>query len=157
MHNENVALMNRLHKRRSINTETGCWEWLGAKTVKGYGFIKIGGHNFRVHRVMAMLVGDLEDIGDKESIVRHTCDNPSCFNPEHLLVGTTEDNFQDCFDRNRWERITKLSREDVRDIRIYYSDGATQKELSLKYDVSQPQISRIVTGKKWNRLDSDSD
>lgn len=34
-------------------------------------------------------------------VVRHTCDNPACENPNHLIIGTQRDNIQDTMDRGR--------------------------------------------------------
>ena len=36
-----------------------------------------------------------------ELIVMHTCDNPRCFNPEHLVLGTNMDNTQDMISKKR--------------------------------------------------------
>jgi hypothetical protein len=153
MPNENEKLMGRLIGRRFVNEESGCWEWMGAKN-KGYGLVKISGRMLRVHRVMAVLCSDLDDYDDKDFVVRHTCDNPSCFNPEHLLVGTVDDNFQDRFERNRLGKVAKLTPEDVKDIKTSYAAGVTQRELGLRYNVRQDHISNIITGKNWGRLSS---
>lgn len=35
------------------------------------------------------------------SVVRHTCDNGLCVNPDHLIVGTQKENIADCIARGR--------------------------------------------------------
>lgn len=45
----------------------------------------------------------LEDIAGK--VVRHTCDNPRCINPEHLLLGTKADNNRDRAERSRSAKV----------------------------------------------------
>lgn len=87
--------------------------------------------------------------------VRHKCDNPLCINPEHLEVGTHQDNMDDMYSRKKDEISIsrkgsrngnrKLSEEDVENIRLEYSKGnVTQKKLSEIYNVSSQLIQKIV-------------
>ena len=88
----------RFSGRVSIASETGCWIWTGAKDRDGYGRFWIGGKTKRAHRVSyeafkGPIPGDLE--------LLHSCDNPSCVNPEHLSAGTSKDNSQDMMRKGR--------------------------------------------------------
>jgi HNH endonuclease len=78
-----------LLKRRKV-TPVGCWEWTGSRHSKGYGHVWIEWKHYRVHRLAAWLwLGfDL----DSDGLVLHRCDNPPCFNPKHLYIGTNSDN-----------------------------------------------------------------
>lgn len=38
----------------------------------------------------------------KGLVVRHSCDNPPCCNPDHLLIGTQQDNVNDMIERGRY-------------------------------------------------------
>lgn len=81
-------------------TSSDCWEWLGSRSKSGYGKIKwrpCG--DLRVHRLAAMLWLKM-DIGDIR-LVCHRCDNPLCFNPAHLFIGTSKDNQIDCVIKGR--------------------------------------------------------
>lgn len=88
-------------------TDTGCWEWKGHRNAAGYGIISakhLGIRGKRVHRLMYSLVygGISSDL-----LVRHTCDNPPCINPNHLLSGTDQSNARDMQVRGRrleWEK-----------------------------------------------------
>lgn len=87
-------------------TENGCWEWTGATSPRGYGKIKwrkFG--DLRVHRVAAMLW--LGIALDDPRLACHKCDNPKCFNPEHLFMGTSSDNQVDCVRKGRNARTQK--------------------------------------------------
>lgn len=53
----------------------------------------------------------LESIEGK--LVRHYCDNPRCINPEHLLIGTHQDNVNDMMQRNRCRKAKLYSRTDL--------------------------------------------
>lgn len=74
-----------------------CWHFLGSKDRRGYG--RIGGR--RACRVAyESFVGPL----DNRSVL-HRCDNPPCINPDHLYLGTSQDNMNDMVarDRNRYD------------------------------------------------------
>ena len=76
-------------EKRKVTTNN-CWEWTGAKVQKGYGIIWFNGGNARVHRISAMLF--LKFNINSKLFVCHKCDNPPCFNPDHLFIGTNSDN-----------------------------------------------------------------
>lgn len=99
-------LETRLVERRRI-TERGCWEWTGAVTGHGYGRMSWNNHVERTHRLAAVcwMGFDLES----DQVVRHKCDNPPCFNPEHLEFGTQHDNVLDMHERGRARNGAKLA------------------------------------------------
>lgn len=78
-----------------------CINWGGAKTKAGYGMVRLNGSWAYAHRLayVDQLGLQLQDI--KGLVVRHGCDNPSCFNPAHLSLGTQADNMRDKVSRNR--------------------------------------------------------
>lgn len=92
-------LPERLLKNRHV-TDGDCWEWTAARTVHGYGRVRWQGHVRRVHRVVAHLVYEL-NLDDPAQRALHRCDNPPCFNPDHLYVGTQSDNVADMVARGR--------------------------------------------------------
>ena len=86
-------------KARSRLTEDGCWEWTGYVTPAGYGQVGITIPGVRrnvyyVHRVSAHLALGL-DLFDSTTHASHRCDNPPCFNPDHLFLGSHRDNMVD--------------------------------------------------------------
>lgn len=76
-------------------TESGCWEWGGKRNDQGYGIFnarRLGYEGVRAHRVVFQhLTG--RQLSDDE--LCHRCDNPPCVNPEHMFVGTHEENMED--------------------------------------------------------------
>jgi hypothetical protein len=88
----------RLIAKRAI-MPSGCWEWTAARANNGYGRISWKGHVERVHRVAAHLALGLDL--RSAAVVCHRCDNPPCFNPEHLFIGTLSDNTQDMIGKGR--------------------------------------------------------
>jgi hypothetical protein len=71
----------------------GCWEWQGWRDQDGYG----QHDKMRTHRIAYLI-----DHVDAPPVVRHSCDNPPCVRPSHLLGGTMQDNVDDKMRRGRW-------------------------------------------------------
>lgn len=90
-------------KDRYTVTPSGCWEWNGARHRHGHGVVRINSKNHQAHRVAWEQVNGPVPAG---KIVRHSCDNPPCVNPDHLLVGTQRDNIHDMIQRGRagWQQ-----------------------------------------------------
>lgn len=75
-----------------------CWNWTGAKHVRGYGTFKYRGTNFRAHRFSYLIAKG--EIPTRFSIC-HSCDTPSCVNPDHLVAGTHSQNMRESVLRKR--------------------------------------------------------
>ena len=76
---------------------TGCWNWTGDTDTFGYGRMTFMGRRMNVHRVSAILWLGLE-LRDNRFVL-HRCDNPKCFSPKHLYLGTQQDNVNDMLKR----------------------------------------------------------
>ena len=88
-----------LFDHRSIDRNTGCWNWTGSKQSKGYGYARFNRKMYLVHRLAAFFFLDFDL--NSGNIVMHKCDNPPCFNPQHLFVGTNADNTKDAMKKGR--------------------------------------------------------
>lgn len=140
-----------------------CWVWTGGTNGHGYGRISIGGVDYGTHRVAYERLFDVKL--DRKTLVRHNCDHPPCWNPEHLLTGTAQDNFDDMISRGRWRATgphkprygdkhphAKLSVEAVMEVRELYTAGMSQNDLAKRYGVDQSNISRAINGKLWSHV-----
>lgn len=119
-----------------IKADGGCWNWVGARQQFGYGTIfvqKIAGKTVldRAHRVSWKLHNGEIPLG---IFVLHHCDNPRCVRPDHLYLGTVQDNTDDRQSRNRWKRIKPHDQWGEKNPNAILSDkqvAAMLEELSL--------------------------
>jgi hypothetical protein len=95
-------LENRISARVSIPQRGGCHEWQGALTYNGYGRIGVNGKVQRAHRVAYELAHGPIPEG---IVVCHRCDNPRCCNPDHLFLGTTQENVDDKVQKGRHKAV----------------------------------------------------
>ena|SRR5215831_13767317 len=94
------SLRRRLLARKPLGvTDDDCWPWPGGETGKGYGQFRVGNTKKIGVHVAAFLVfkGSIPAGHD----VCHSCDNPSCWNPAHLWLGTRQRNMQDAVAKGR--------------------------------------------------------
>ena len=96
----------------------------------------------------------------KDLNVLHDCDNRACVNPEHLWLGTQQDNVLDAVKKGRWIQNrgeshpkSKLTVSQVRKIRDeYVFRKVTMLMLATKYGVSKSSIADILYGRHWQRF-----
>lgn len=86
--------------------------------------------------------------------VCHTCDNRSCVNPEHLFLGTNEDNMKDAAAKGRTARgekngQVKLTSRQILKIRGLYQSGLTQQKIADRFGIHQVHVSDIILRRRW--------
>lgn len=85
--------INNFWSKVNKNRADGCWEWMGQKSIYGYGKTAIRVNKktrfLTCHRVSYAL----ENGSVPESLmVMHLCNARFCVNPSHLKLGTAADN-----------------------------------------------------------------
>lgn len=132
------------------NHANGCMEWVGSRSVFGYGVFTRNGKEWLTHRFSwAMSYG--EPAGGLH--VLHRCDNPPCCNPAHLFLGTPAENMRDKYPRGERITLSKLTEDGVRRIREARLFGAKVKDLANIYGVSSRVIYAAVTGSSWAHVE----
>src|SRR5438045_330509 len=89
----------RFLSRLSVGTDEDCWQWTGGIYKKsGYGYFSIKRQNKLIHRLAYEWHYGPIPAG---LMVCHHCDHRSCGNPEHMFLGTTDDNMADMVKKGR--------------------------------------------------------
>ena len=74
-------------------------------------------------------------------LICHKCDTPRCCNPEHLQLGTIQ---QNALDSLNYSKAVKLTENDVREIKTCLKDNSlTNDELSKKYNISKTAVKQV--------------
>ena len=150
----NLPLEQRLMAHRILVEQTGCWEYDGTPSMT-YGQTMWKRRRISIHRAAAELWLGLEP--GSQLWVLHKCDNPRCFNPEHLYLGGPLENARDRKERGRYpigeaNKTARLNEHAVILIRELHSSGYSIRRLSLAFGVSQLTIKAVITGKTWAHI-----
>lgn len=151
---------------------TGCWLYTGGLDVFGYGKVNYARyHEHLAHRVAwRMAKGD--PAGDK--CVLHRCDTPACVNPDHLFLGTRQDNNADMVrkgrqrslpwaenirskdpslsargERNGWAVLTD---DLVRDIRRQAAAGVSRVAIARQIGVTPECVGLVANRRTWRHV-----
>lgn len=161
-------IMDRVHQV----PWSGCWLWDLALDRKGYGICNIpsgmgrkGAH--KAHRVAY----DAYRGNAGMMHVLHKCDVPACVNPDHLWLGTNEDNVADMVAKRRnvggpahvarmrtsaargsANGQAKLTEDQVREIRASQGE-MSRTELANRFRVSRRTIWHILSGRLWRHVE----
>ena len=152
-------IQDLLKNKIIINPISYCWEWQGYRNKKGYGNqVLIINKNLRKtllsHRLSYLVFKEM--INDGKLLILHNCDNPCCINPDHLRLGTNEDNMKESANKNRicyGERIpsSKLKEKDIIEIRKLTRDGLSTRKIAKIFNINQRTVSHI-NNNTWRRV-----
>lgn len=147
-----IDLAKRFRGRIRI-LDNGCHEWLGYVMKSGYGQVGYMGKVIYTHR--AAWLAFRGDPGD--AYVLHRCDNRRCVNPDHLFLGSFQDNMDDMVAKKRHaygERNghAKLTENDARAI---MASEESLVALAKRYGISPVSVWQVRHGKTWTHLRED--
>jgi len=141
---------------KSVAKTDGCWLWKASKDKNGYGIFRgdLAGVMFtRAHRFSyALHTGDL--LVNMQAL--HTCDNPSCVNPDHLFSGTNADNMRDKVQKGR-SRVPVGEQNGhailtERQVRRILKDPRPYAEIAAQYNVAASTIGSIKQRYSWKHI-----
>lgn len=160
--NRHVPFAERFERSYIPEPNSGCWLWHGRpRGSNAYGGISRHGRTVTAHRASWELFKGYVPDG---MFVLHRCDNSACVNPDHLFLGSEQDNSDDKVSKGRQSRGTahsaakrnpargasngnsKLTASDIRAIKL---TKLPQREIAKMYGVTQALISKIKRGEIW--------
>ena len=98
-------------EERSITQWSDDSCWLSDRSADQLGYVHLkrmvdGESTNRQQHVIAWEMHNAEPVPEG-MVVMHTCDNPGCFNPNHLRIGTQSENIRDSVTKGRHSSLTK--------------------------------------------------
>ena len=131
-----------------------CVVWTGRTNHDGYGLVDLGGRPRHAHRVAFEAAGGEIPEG---GVVRHTCDNPPCIRPEHLVGGTQLENIRDRVERGRSavgekNSLSRFTAEEVLQVDAELRAGASQISVAKRLGMSASTVQSIASGNTWSHL-----
>lgn len=138
-----------IFSRSMQEPNSGCWLFEGVLNQSGYGFMSVAdmGEEKLAHRISyRAYVGRIPD----GMFVLHKCDMPSCVNPEHLFLGTHQDNMIDRSKKGRAKTGVRWQHSKKADaIKDFYAtlDGPNKlQRVAKEFGMVYATAARIVNG-----------
>lgn len=104
------------------------------------------------HRLAHRLSYSIHAEDPGELNVNHHCDNKLCVNPNHLYAGTQQENVDDALARGQWENASKLTEDEVIEIREKLDSDITQREIANQYGVTPQTVCDIKHNRSWKQV-----
>jgi len=151
----------RFCKKIQAGEASECWPWKAGAFKDGYGAFRVRVAHGVFRQVIATRIAfklwtGVDPVG---MLVCHTCDNPSCCNPNHLFLGTSTTNERDKIAKKRRPRllgtrsgVAKLTDASVVTIRSMAAVGLNHKSIAEHFGVDRSTISLAVRGKTWEHV-----
>lgn len=151
MYRTRRTIAERFWTKANVRGDEDCWPWTACMDSAGYGRFTVSAamRGIPSQRVAFYLTHGRWP----RPCCLHTCDNPACVNPRHLVEGTQAENVADMVGKGRHRVRTKVSERDVQIIRLLVGRiGVSQKEIAERYGMSEDGVSCIVLRKSWPRV-----
>lgn len=130
--------------KKRIKKTDSCWIFTGTKNPDGYGSVMLTNLEKGIRGSIGTHVLAYKlwkgKIGNRH--VLHKCDNPACVNPDHLFLGTHQDNMHDMISKGRkgsWDQRGEvgpraiLKNHEAQEILRRYNEGQRIIDISKDF------------------------
>ena len=139
-----------------------CWKWIGRTDKDLYGNFSI--YSYKSVRAPRFMWEFYNGSILNELQVLHKCDNPNCVNPNHLFLGTTQDNTQDKINKGRQIKGSKigtsiLTENDVQKMlnNILNNSYLSIHEILNDFPIAKPTFENIIYKNGWKHIKQEFD
>lgn len=131
-----------------------CWLWTASVDRKGYGQVIRGRDDGRQTSLRAHRIAWEVEFGStpNELLVLHRCDTPRCVRVALLFLGTPQDNVDDMMTKGRRVGHTKVTEDEVREMRVLEANGESRFTLAERYRIHPSQVWSIVRRRSWKHV-----
>lgn len=160
--------IERFWSKVNIKTPEDCWEWEASLLHSGYGRFRVGKYKTTrrmmvAHRFSWMLTNGSIPVG---LFILHKCDNRKCVNPNHLFIGTFQDNSRDMCSKGRHYMQThgeifkgeknpraKHSEESILNIyHLSFVEKKSNREIANLLQEDMQYLRNVLRGTTWKYL-----
>lgn len=120
-------------------------DWPAGTKQRGYPTVEWENKRQQVSRIVCRHFHGIPK--DRHAVCRHLCNNPTCYNPNHLRWGRQKDNVHDKKEHGTWGM--KLTAVQVAGI---YADPRSYKEIAETYDISTGMARLIKNRRVWKHV-----
>lgn len=155
-----IDVIIKKFRQTNLQSLDSCWPWVDFINRTGYGIFSLGSHNYTVSR---FVLKSIYAYIPRHIEVCHTCDNPACFNPDHLFLANHAENMRDMFRKQRANRafgersgaskITELQASEIRN--LHANTDLTTTQIGDMYGICRNSVSRIVH-RSWKHVPHES-
>ena len=137
-----------------VEKSDDCWLWTSGKNKFGYGQFRLEGRTRAAHRVAWELTHGPIPEG---MCVLHACDVRHCVRPDHIWLGTHNENTQDMLEKGR-HTPTKGERNGMSDLceldvwLIRNIEGQPHQVIADWFGIHKATVSKIKLYQRWRHL-----
>jgi HNH endonuclease len=151
-----MTLQERFDAKYIPEPNSGCWLWTAGLISNGYGQFCYPGHHRGGYAHRASWEIHHGEIPEGAHVL-HRCDNPCCVNPDHLFLGSHDDNMADMKSKGRARTAvgeshpkSRLTKEVVQEIRN--SSNRSNVSWAKELGVAAQSISQIRLRQTWGHV-----